>query len=74
MHPSSSGVLAELVGEFSGDLTYSELPSISPELAVNVTPLSLLEVILSVEDNPSIGRARFEFVLLLPMADGVAVS
>ena len=35
--PPSSGVLAELVDDFLGDSTYYESPSLSSELATNVT-------------------------------------
>ena len=61
MWPSSYGVLAKLVGEFSGESTYSELPSLSPELASDVTALSGLVVSLVVAVLQSVGHARFEF-------------
>ena len=44
----SCSVLANLVGKFSGDSTYSELPSLSPELATNIASLSGLKICLGV--------------------------
>ena len=74
VRPSSSGMLAELVGKFSGDMAYSELPLLSPELAANMTSLSGSAGILGVLVGPSVGRARFEFIVPLLMSTGVAVS
>ena len=74
MWPSSSVVLAELVGEFLGDSTYSESPSLSPELAANMTASSVLVANMCVAAGPSLGSARFEFLLLIMVAAGVAVS
>ena len=54
-------MLAELVGKFSGDSTYSELLSLSPELASDVTSLSGLVGSLGVAVGQSVGNARFEF-------------
>ena len=73
MWPSTYGVLAKLMGNFSGDSTYSELPSISPELATNMTSLSGLAGHLGVVVGPSVGSARFYFILPLLMAAGVEV-
>ena len=56
-----------------GDSKFSESSSLYPELASDVTSLSGSASILGVMVGPSIGRAQFEFLLLLPMASGVAV-
>ena len=40
MCPTSSGVLAGLVGDFSADSTYSESPPLPPKLDVDVISLS----------------------------------
>ena len=61
MRSSIYRVLAELVGKFSGDLTYYELQLLSPELAFNVMPLSVLAILLVVAVAPPVGHARFEF-------------
>ena len=63
----------KLVGEFSGDSTYSESPSISPELASVMTSLSRLTDHLGVVVGPSVGCARFDFILPLLVAAAVAV-
>ena len=73
MYPSSYGVLAELFGEFWGNSTYYESPSLSPDLAAGVISLSGLECILGVTVGPSVGCAWFEFILLLLVAAGVVV-
>ena len=73
MWPLMYGVLAKLMGKFSGKSTYSELPSISPELATNMTSLSGLAGHLGVVVGPSVGSARFDFILPLSMADSGAV-
>ena len=57
MCPSRSGVLAELVGDFLADLKKSELPSLPPKLASNMTSLSGLEDRLEDTISPSVGRA-----------------
>ena len=68
------GVLAEIVGKFSGDLTYSELPSLSPELATYIASLSVLTGCLGVSFGPLVGRAWFDFFGRSLIAAGVAVS
>ena len=73
MCPENSGVLAELAGKFLGDSTYSESLSLSPELAAYVMSLLGSAVGLGVAAGPSVGRARFEFVLPLPIAVGVVL-
>ena len=60
MQTSSYGMLAQLVGEFLGNLKYSELLSLSPELASDVTSLSGSASILSVAVGTSVGREWFE--------------
>ena len=67
-------MLAQLVGEFLGNLKYSELLSLSPELASNVT--SLLQSAASSDSTPiiSIGRVWFELDFRPPMAIGVSIS
>ena len=67
-------MMDELVGDFTGDLAYYELLSLSPELASNVTSPPGLAGNLGVASGPSIGSERFEFILPLPMAASVAVS
>ena len=67
-------MLADLVVKFSSNLTYSEYPSLSPEVSADMTSLSGLVVILGVVVGPSLGHARFEFILPLLMAAGVTVS
>ena len=62
-----------IVGKFPGDSTYSESPSLSPELASNVTSPSGSAVNLDVADGLSIGCGRFEFILTHHMDDDVAV-
>ena len=74
MRLSSYGVLAEIVGKCLGDSTYFESPSLSPELATNMMSPSGSAVILGVATWTSVGRARFEFILPLPMASCVVVS
>ena len=74
MRLSSSDVLADLVSKFLGDSIYSESSSISPELASDVISLSGLVVNLGVAVGPSVGRARFKFILPLLMTAGMAVS
>ena len=59
MWPSSLIVLVELLGEFLGDLTYSESPSLSPELAANVTSLFGLAGIMFVVVGLFFGCAQF---------------
>ena len=73
MWPSTYGVLAKLMGKFSGNSTYSELPSISPELAIDMTSLSGLAGHLGVVVEPSGVSAQFGFILPLLMAAGVEV-
>ena len=63
----------DIVGKFPGDSTYSESPSLSPELASNVTSPSGYAINLGVADGPSVGCGRFEFILTLHMDDDVAV-
>ena len=67
-------MLADLVGKFSGHLTYSEFPSLSPELATYILSLSVLTGCLGVAVGPPVGRAWFEFFCRYPIAAGVAVS
>ena len=67
-------MLAELVGKFSGDLTYSEFPSLSPELATYISSLSVLTGCLGVAVGPPVGRAWFDFFCRSLIADGVLVS
>ena len=74
MWSSGSGVLDDLMGKFLGNLTYSESPSLSPELATNVTSPSGLVVNMVVLNGPSIGHARFKFILWLLMSACVVVS
>ena len=71
MRSSSYGMLADLVGKILIDSKYSELPSLSPELAADLTALSGLAGILGVADIPSVGRSWFEFILHLLMAAGI---
>ena len=73
MWPLSYGVLAELVGEFLGNSTYLESPSLSLALAAYMTSPPVSAFNMGVVDGPSISRARFEFILPLLMAAGVAV-
>ena len=73
MLPENSGMLDELVGEFPGDSIYSESPSLSTELAANVTSLSGLAANLVVAYGPSVGCANFEFLLPFLVAAGVAM-
>ena len=71
MQTSSLGVLAELIGEFLVNSTYYESPSLSIELAANMISLLGSAGFLGVAAGPSVGRARFEFILPLPMDAGV---
>ena len=73
MWPSTYGVLANFTGNFSGDSTYSELPSISPELATDMMSLSGLVGHLGVVFGPFGVSARFNFILPILMAAGVEV-
>ena len=66
--------MSELVGEFPVKSTYSELKSLPPELDSDVISQSGLTGILGVAAGPSVGRAQFEFLLLIPIAASVAVS
>ena len=61
MCSSSSGMLADLVGNFGVNLTYSESLSLSPELAVNGISLSGSADLVVISVGPSVGCARFEF-------------
>ena len=72
MQSSSYGLLADLVGEFLGDSTYSESSSLSPEQADNVTSPSGSSGILVVVDGPSVVCERIEIILPLPMGDCVS--
>ena len=74
MHPASYGMMAELVGRFLFDLTYYELPPLPPELAADMISLSGLAGNMGALDVPYVVCVWFEFILLIPMADGVAVS
>ena len=67
------GVLDELVGNFWGDSTYSEFPSLSPELSADVTSLAGSAGNLDVAAGTSVVCAQFEFILPLPMSAGVVV-
>ena len=69
MRPSSSRVLDKLVDKFFGDST-----SLYPELAADMTLLSGSTGIMGVTAGTSIGFTRFEFILPLLMAAGVALS
>ena len=71
--PEISGVMAKLVGEFLGDLKYSELPSLPTELATSVKSPSGLAGNMGVANEPSVSHAWFELILLFLMAAGVAV-
>ena len=64
----------KLVGEFSGDSTYSESLLLSPKLASDMMSLSESAGGLGEEILPSVGCPRFEFLLKLPTAVGVAMS
>ena len=66
--------MAELVGEFPFNSTYSELPLIPQKLAFDVMSISGLAGNLGDRACPYIGSARLEFLLTLPTATGVAVS
>ena len=68
-----SGVLDDLMGKFSGNLTYSESPSLSLELAANMMSLSGSAGFMSVTAGPSVGHEWFEFIFPLSMVAGVAV-
>ena len=57
----SYSVLAKLMIKFSGDLTYSESLSLSPELAANMTSLSGSAVSLGVAVGASACRAWIDF-------------
>ena len=72
--PTRSGNMADLLGKFTVESTYSEMPSLPPKLSANLTPLSGSESNLGDATLPSIGRARFEFILVLLTAAGVTVS
>ena len=61
MWPSSYGMLANPVGKFLDNLTYSESPSLFPEMTADVTSLSGSARILGVVVGQSVGCARFEF-------------
>ena len=54
-------MLAELMGKFLGNLTYSELLSLSPELATDISSLSVLKGCLGVAVGPPVGCACFDF-------------
>ena len=73
MGPSSSGLIAELVGKFLVDFTYYESPSPSQKLSTDVTSLSELAVDMVVADGTSVSCAWFEFILPLSVAAVVAV-
>ena len=73
MCPAISGMLENLAGEFLHDSTQSESPSLSLELAADVTSLSGLEVGFGVVAGPSVGFSWFELFLLVPMATDVAL-
>ena len=74
MWPSSFGMLAKLAGNFSGNLAYSESPSLSPELAADMTSLSELAGNVGVAAGPIVGHERFEYLLPLQVAVGMEVS
>ena len=74
MCPSSSGILAELLGKFLANLTHSELPPLSTELATDLTSLSGLSGSLGVVVIPPVHCAQFELFFLLPAATVVAVQ
>ena len=52
-------MLADLVGKFSSKSTYSQLPSLSPELAAVITSLSGSAGNLGVAAVKYVGHARF---------------
>ena len=62
MRSLSSGVLDEFVSKFWGNLTYYESPSLSPELAADVTSPSGSAGILGVAAGPSVGCAQLGFI------------
>ena len=73
MWTASFGVMNKIVGKFPGNTTYSDFPSLPPELAVDVTLPSGSEGKLGLIDGPSLGSVQFEFLLLLLMDPGVAL-
>ena len=73
MCPARYGVMADLVGEFLVNSTYSESPLLPPELASDVKSLSGSAVNLGVAAIPYVVSACFGFVLILSMDSGVAV-
>ena len=56
-------MLTELVVDFLGESTYSESPSLSTELDLDMTSHSGLVGSLGVVVGPSVGCAWFEFFL-----------
>ena len=74
MQTLSSGVFADLLGKFLVDSIYSELLSLSPELAADVMSLSGSAGIPGVAFGTYVGHALIEFILPLLMAADVAVS
>ena len=54
-------MLSDLMGKFLDDSVYSELPSLSPELAADMTSLSGLAGILGVAASLSVACAQFKF-------------
>ena len=71
--PIRSGVMAKIAGKFPVNSIYSEFPSLPPKLASGVTSLSGFTGNMCGMAWPSVGNARFEFILTLPTASGVAV-
>ena len=59
MWPASSGMMAKNVGKFPGNLTYSELPSLPPELAADMTSLAWSSGNLGIAAGPSVSHSRF---------------
>ena len=72
--PLRFDVLANIIGEFLADSTYSELSPFTPKLASDMMSLSESAGGLGEEILPSVGCPRFEFLLKLPTAVGVAMS
>ena len=60
-------------GQFLGESTYSELLSLSTELATDMASLSVLTGCLGVAVGPPLGYAWFDFFCCSPIAAGVAV-
>ena len=67
-------MMSKLVGKFTIDMKYSESPSLPTILAADVASLSGLAGNLGDAARPSFGCSKFEFILPLPTATGVAVS